>query len=417
MSQNTLPGSEPPAAARSSAATSSPVQPKDGWRQWLGVYALALGCFSFVSTEISPIGLLPEIATGEKVSLGTAGLLVSGFAIVVAISAGPLTAASTAWSRRFLMSLLLCMSIAGDLLASVADQYWVLLLARVIVALAIGVFWSTAAATAVRLVPEKHAVRATTIVIGGLSLAVVAGVPLATWLGQHAGFHAAFAALAVVSLVALVIAGTFLPPLRSDQPSRLADLPAAMRWAPIRVAVAVTALVMTGTFLLFTYITPYLEHVTGIRAGAIAILLVVVGGAGVVGTFGIAPLIRRNFERSLLGAIALLAVSLIALWVFGHIDWLTIALLVPWGAAYGAQPVLLQTWVFRETAASGTRPEAASSLYVSAYNAAIAIGAFVGSLIVDSAGARLVALLGGLLALAALIITLAHVHHRHGHAE
>jgi predicted MFS family arabinose efflux permease len=405
MSQTALEGPAPSAGSPSRA----------GWRQWLGVFALALGCFSFVTTELSPVGLLPQIATGLRTSVGTAGLLVSGFAIVVAISAAPLTVLTTAWSRRFLMSMLLFMSIAGDLLASVADQFWVLLLARVIVALAIGVFWSTAAGTAVRLVPEEHAVRATAIVIGGLSLAAVLGVPLATWFGQHAGWHAAFAALAAVSLVAMVLAAAFVPPLRSDHPSRLGDLRVAIRWAPIRVAVAVTALVMTGTFLLFTYITPYLQNVTGIRTGAIAILLVIYGAAGVVGTFGIAPLIRRSFERSLLGALALIAVSLLALWASGHIDWLTIVLLVPWGAAYGALPVLLQTWVFRETAASGTRPEAASSLYVGAYNAAIAVGAFVGSLIVDSAGAHLVALVGGLLAVAALITTLTGAHRHHSH--
>ncbi|HJZ35915.1 MAG TPA: MFS transporter [Solirubrobacterales bacterium] len=374
-----------------------------GIRGWLGVYALALGCFCFVSTELSPVGLLPQIAGGLGTSDGTAGLLVSGFAIVVALTVAPLTILAGGMSRRSLITLLLGACLAGNLLASVASSYPILLLARIIVALAIGAFWSTAAGTAVRLVPERDSVRATSIVMGGLSLAAVLGVPMATWLGRHAGWHAAFAGLAVVSLVAMLTTFALLPHLAPTGGRRgTASLRRALESAPIRSAIMVTGLVMTGTFLLFTFITPFLTEVTGL-GGGIAILLVVYGGAGVLGTLGIAPIIRHGFERALTGVLLLMAASLFGLWLVGSLPAPTVALLVFWGAAYGALPVLLQTWVFRETARSGIDAEAATSLYVGAYNAAIAIGSFAGALIVDAVGPRPIAVVGAACATAALV--------------
>jgi predicted MFS family arabinose efflux permease len=384
-----------------------------GWRGWLGVLALSLGCFSFVSTELSPVGLLPQIAGGLHTSVGTAGLLVTGFALVVALSAAPLTVLVGGLSRRRLMALLLLASTVGNVVASLAEQYWLLLAARIMVALAIGVFWSTAAGTADRLVPERHSVRATTVVIGGLSLAAVIGVPLATALGQAAGWHAAFAALAATSFVAMLTALAVLPPLRVKRSTGISELRKTLAHGPIRTTVAVTGLTMTGTFLLFTYITPYLERVAGVGDSAIALLLVLYGAAGVIGTFGIAPLIARSFERSLITALSVLAASITLIWALGGVSWLAIVLLVPWGAAYGSLPVLLQTWVFRETAAAGIGNETASSLYVGAYNAAIAVGSFGGSLILNGAGPRPLGLVGGVLAAAAVVRAVTGVHQTH----
>lgn len=372
------------------------------WRQWLGVLALGVGCFSFVSTELSPVGLLPQIGAGLGSSDGVVGLLVSGFAIVVALTASPLTAMTHKLSRKALMVTLLVTATVGNVIAAVAQEYWQLLIARILVALAIGVFWSTASGVAVRLVPTRHGVRATSVVIGGLALAQVAGVPLATALGQHSGWHAAFVALSIVSFVALVVAAVVIPPLPSTSSGR-GELGRSLRSAPIRTAAAVTGLVMTGTFLLFTYITPFLRDVTGVGEAGVTTLLVVYGAAGVAGTFGITPLIKRSFRGSLIGSLVVLAASVILLWVTGQVTWLAVILLVTWGASYGALPVLMQTWVFQETAANDESPEAASSLYVAAYNGAIAIGALVGALLVDTTGVRLLALVGGLVAIAALV--------------
>lgn len=383
---------------------------RTGWVQWLGVLALGIGCFSFVSTELAPVGLLPQIGAGLGTSDGVVGLLVSGFAIVVALTASPLTAMTSKLSRRTLMITLLITATAGNVIAAIAQEYWQLLIARILVALAIGVFWSTASGVAVRLVPAHHAVRATSVVIGGLALAQVAGVPLATWLGQHAGWHAAFIALSIVSFVALIVAASVIPPLPSTQTGGASELVRSLRSAPIRTAAIVTALVMTGTFLIFTYITPFLQSVAGLDEAGVTTLLVVYGAAGVLGTFGIAPLIKKSLRGSLIGTLVVLAASLILLWGAGSVMWLTIVLLATWGASYGALPVLMQTWVFQETATNGESPEAASSLYVAAYNGAIAIGAFVGALLIDSTGVRLVALVGGLVAVVALVRAMVPAH-------
>lgn len=138
-------------------------------RAWLAVAGLALGVFSFVTTETLPIGLLPSIADGTSVSLGTAGFLVTGFAALAAVTAAPLTALTGRVDRKWLLVALMVLYIAGNLMAAVVDGYALLLTARLIVALAHGVFWSIAVSIAVRLVPERHAVRATSVVLGGIS--------------------------------------------------------------------------------------------------------------------------------------------------------------------------------------------------------------------------------------------------------
>lgn len=265
-------------------------------RAWLAVTALALGTFSFVTTETLPIGLLPSIGAGMDVSVGTAGFLVTGFAAVAAITAAPLTTLCGRIDRKWLLAGLLVLYVAGNLLAVIATSYGVLLGARVLVALAHGVFWSIAAAIAVRLVPERHAVRATALVLGGISLASVLGVPLGTMIGQRSGWHTSFAAVAAIGFVVLVAVLFLLPSLPAQGTGSLAALPRVLRNSRMRAAVAVTALVMIGHFLAFTYITPYLEQVTDISEGMVGVLLLVFGAAGFMRQ------LRRGRRRRPLGA-------------------------------------------------------------------------------------------------------------------
>ncbi|HQS46982.1 MAG: hypothetical protein B7Y12_13570 [Rhizobiales bacterium 24-66-13] len=373
----------------------------------LAVIALSLGTFAFVSTALMPIGILPQMAEGVGVSLGQAGFLVTGFALLVAMAATPLTAATRRWNRKWLMLSLLLACTLGNVLTYFSQSYPMLLASRLIVAAAIGIFWSTAASMAVRIVPEKHAVRATSAVYGGLALASVLGIPAGTFLGNYAGWRIVFVVLAILSFAVFIKMWLTLPDLAASHDGNHCTVAEAWRERPLRAAVCVTALIMTANFLAFTYIAPFLEQVTGFQTSWIGGLLLAYGAAGLAGNFGIAPIMARGYRPTLFVTMIVLIASFAALTFAGANQGLVIALLLIWGAAYTALPVLMQTWVFK-AAAHLDGPEAPSSLYVSAYNGAIAAGALVGGVIVDHAGPWSIMPISAVIGIPALLIALKH---------
>ncbi|MGW3648187.1 MFS transporter [Streptomyces sp. NPDC000878] len=370
-------------------------------RGWLAVVGLALGVFSFVTTETLPIGLLPAIADGTSVSVGTAGFLVSGFAGVAALTAAPLTVLAGRVDRKWLLVGLMVVYIIGNLLAAAASGYALLLTARIIVALAHGVFWSIAVSIAVRLVPERHTVRATSLVLGGISLASITGTPLGTAVGQSAGWQVAFLCVGILGFLVLAATLLFMPALPARGSGSLSALPHVLRHRALRVAIGVTALIMSGHFLAFTYVTPYLEEVTGVRSSLIGVLLLVFGVAGLVGNFAAGALVGRNLRATLIGSTGLLSVVMVVMYAGGAGLPLAVTMLVCWGLLYAALPVALQTWVLRLVPEES---EAASSLYVAAFNGAIGAGSFIGALIVDASGPRPTMLATAAFAFAAMLL-------------
>ncbi|MFD7083171.1 MFS transporter [Streptomyces sp. NPDC059918] len=395
QSSTTSPATAPPGPA----AAAPPGSP---WRSWLAVIGLALGVFSFVTTETLPIGLLPSIAEGTGVSQGSAGFLVTGFAVLAAVTAAPLTALTGRVDRKWLLVGLMVLYVAGNFMAAAVSGYALLLTARLIVALAHGVFWSVAVSIAVRLVPERHAVRATSVVLGGISLASVAGTPLGTAVGQSAGWHAAFVCVGFLGFLVLGASLLFMPALPAKGSGSLAALRHVLRHRPLRVAVGVTALIMSGHFLAFTYVAPFLEEVTGVRPSLVGALLLVFGAAGLAGNFAAGAVVGRALRTSIIGCTGLLAVVMGVMYAGGASGPLVITMLVCWGVLYAALPVALQTWVMRLVPEES---EAASSLYVAAFNGAIGVGSFIGGLIIDSNGPRLAMIVAGAFALAAMLTT------------
>lgn len=390
-----------------SAAFIGDIRRRSPLAEALAVGALSLGTFAFVSTELMPIGILPQMAEGVGVSLGQAGFLVTGFALLVAIAATPLTAATRRWNRKWLMLSLLLACTLGNVLTYFAQSYAVLLASRLIVAAAIGIFWSTAASMAVRIVPERHAVRATSAVYGGLALASVLGIPAGTFLGNYAGWRTVFVALAVLSFAVFAKMWLTLPNLAAREDGAHSTVAEAWREPSLRAAVFVTALIMTANFLAFTYIAPFLEQIAGFETSWIGGLLLAYGAAGLVGNFAIAPIMARGFRPALLVTMLVLIGSLAALGVAGTNRPLAIALLLIWGAAYTSLPVLMQTWVFK-AASHLNGPEAPSSLYVAAYNGAIAAGALFGGVIVDHAGPWSIMPISAVIGVPAVLIALKH---------
>lgn len=367
------------------------------------VLALSLGCFTFVSTELMPVGVLPMMAEGLHVSLGAAGYLITIFAFMVALTAAPLTSLLGGLNRKVLMAGLLAVCCIGNLVTFLAPGYFVVFLGRILVAAAIGVFWSTAVVTAVHMVSSRNAVRATSIVFGGVSLAAVLGIPAGTMLGDMYSWRAVFAALSVLSLLVFTIVAWSVPAVRISKTAKRGAMSSVLKSGPLLAVFGITALVVTGNFLAYTYVTPYLEQIAGQSPAQISMLLLVYGVAGVVTNFAIGPF-ASSAPRTSLGLVtALFTLSLACTnSASGNTTAIFIAL-AAWGAAYGALPVLLQTLVFKEASRIPGAADAATAINVSVFNAAIGLGSLLGGMLINLAGPHPIPYLSACFGLAGLI--------------
>ncbi|MCG5214086.1 MFS transporter [Streptosporangium sp. KLBMP 9127] len=366
---------------------------------WLAVISVSVGTFAVVTTEMLPVGLLSSIGATLDVSDGRAGLMVTVPGLVAAFAAPAVTVAAGRLDRRLVLGVLISLLAAANLLAALSPSFPVMLLARVLSGVTVGGFWAIAVGLAVRLVPERSVGTATAMIFSGISVASVAGVPAGSLIGEVAGWRAAFTAMGILSLAVLAAIALLVPPLPTAQPIRFRQLTGPLGDPRLRAGLITTALVVTGHFAAYTYVTPVLRDVSGVAQGLISALLLVYGVAGVAGNFAAGWAAPRDLRGTLLTIIVLLAAAMPLIPALGPGTAGVIALLVVWGLAYGGVSVSLQTWM---VSSAPQNPEASSALFVFAFNLAIALGALVGGLVVDAAGPSGAMWFGGLLALAAL---------------
>ena len=245
-------------------------------RSTLGLYALTLGAFAIGTTEFVPVGLLPEIARDLHVSIPAAGFLVTGYALGVAIGAPVFTLALSRVNRKAVLMLMLLFFIAGNATAALANNYGLLLLARILAAFNHGTFFGVGAVVAEALVPKERSASAISTMFLGLTVALVMGVPFGAFVGQHFGWHAPFALIALIGVLALVGVWLFVPSIESRQRFLAAEL-RTLASGPVLLALLTTLLGFGGVFVLFTYISPLLEQVSGFSPPAVAALLVLFG--------------------------------------------------------------------------------------------------------------------------------------------
>ncbi|CAB3805435.1 MFS transporter [Pararobbsia alpina] len=335
------------------------------------------GAFVAQTTEYLPIGLLPQIGHSLGVSDGSVGVLVTGYAWLAALTAIPFTLATNRLDRRTLFLGLLAVIAVANLFATVSPSYAMLAGVRIVTALTHGVFWSILAAFATRLVPEMPANRALAWAFGGISLAVVAGVPLATAIGQWAGWRAAFGFFAVLAAI-MLLAGMLLLPSVPGQ-GHEADLGFPHGNVPLYGAALATALIVAAHFCSYTYVVPLLTAVAGVPDPRLSLLLFVFGLAGTAGTIIAGWAGQRPSATALVAAIGIV-VSLALMMLAGRrpsAAWLEMAL---WGGSISALTVGLQGWILKF---APERADAASALYVAAFNIGIGSGAMIGGLSLD----------------------------------
>ncbi|MEU9707129.1 MFS transporter [Streptomyces sp. NPDC047967] len=378
-----------------------PVPPHNGWP---GVAALALGTFTVVTSEMLPVGLLTPMGRSLGVPEGVAGLTLTITGLVAALSAPVLVPLLGRADRRTALCALVAVLVVGNLGAAWAPDFTTMVLARVLVGVGMGGVWAVAAGLAVRLVPAQSAGTATSLVFSGIAVASVLGVPAGTYLGDLAGWRAAFLAAAGLGAVVLAAAAVLLPRLPAEPAVPLAGALRLTREPRLRTGLLVVGFLVTGHFAAYTYVRPVLEDVSGVGAGTIGVLLLVYGIAGVAGNFLAGAGAARSPRATLLVIGTVLALTVAALPWLGGSPALAAALMVLWGLGYGGVSVSTQTWVL--LAAPAAR-EAASSLFVAVFNAAIALGALAGGLVADGVGVTAVTVTGAALVAGALVTTAA----------
>ncbi|QCT00996.1 major facilitator superfamily MFS_1 [Paenibacillus algicola] len=391
--------SNPAALPASKAGT-----PSSRW----ALFALAVSAFGIGTTEFVPVGLLSSIADDMSIRITLAGLLISIYAVGVAAGAPVLTALTNRMSRKSLLLSLMVLFIVGNTAAALSQSFALLLTARVVTAFAHGVFFSIGSTIAVQLVPAEKKASAIALMFTGLTVATVTGVPLGTYIGQGFGWRATFAGVAGLGVIALLALSVLIPKnLKQPPPAKFQDMLRLLTHPSILTGLGMTALGYGGTFVAFTYLTPMLQDVVGLKPSAVGIVLLIYGLAVAAGNEIGGRWANRNPVSALRYMFIIQAAVLILM-----------SLVIPFRVAGLAAVILMGLFAFMNVPglqlytvqmAEKYVPSAvdvASALNIAAFNVGIALGATIGGIAVDTIGIRHTPWIGSLMVLAAAALAI-----------
>ncbi|MCS4274876.1 DHA1 family inner membrane transport protein [Mycetocola sp. BIGb0189] len=351
----------------------------------LALYALAIGGFGIGLTEFGILGLLPEVATDFGVSETTAGYLISGYALSVALGAVLLTAALLRFDQKKALLGLMILFIAGNLVSALATDYSMMLVGRILAALCHGAFFGIGTVVATGLVTAERKAAAIATMFAGLTIANVAGVPLGTLLGQAAGWRSTFWAITIIGIVSFISIMILVPNTshsgEKPAPGVLRREIAAFTNPQVWYSIVLTILGFGGMFGAFTYIAFTLTDVSGFVTGAVPWLLIVFGAGMVIGNIISGKLTDRFPARTLLASFIGLTIVLALFAAFAQSPIITIAaLFLMGGFGFGTVPPL-QMRIMSHAAAA---PTLASGANVAAFNIGNAVGAWLGGLTIGA---------------------------------
>ncbi|MGG5773322.1 MFS transporter [Bacillus subtilis] len=369
--------------------------------------ALAVSAFAIGTTEFISVGLLPLIADDLDIPVTTAGLTVSLYALGVTFGAPILTSLTSSMSRKTLLLWIMFIFIAGNTMAATASSIGILLVARVISAFSHGVFMSIGSTIAADIVPEDKRASAISIMFTGLTVATVTGVPFGTFIGQQFGWRFAFMVIIAVGIIAFITNGILVPSkLRKGTKTTMRDQLKLVTNSRLLLLFVITALGYGGTFVVFTYLSPLLQEVTGFKAGTVAVILLGYGIAIAIGNMIGGKLSNRNpiaalFYMFIVQAIVLFVLTFTAPYqAAGLITILCMGLL-----AFMNVPGLQVYVVMLAERFVPSAVDVASAMNIAAFNAGIALGSYLGGVITDSIGLIHTAWIGGLMVAGAVILT------------
>ncbi|ESN30437.1 sugar efflux transporter [Enterobacter sp. MGH 37] len=362
---------------------------------WLRVVTLAIAAFIFNTTEFVPVGLLSDIADSFQMETAQVGIMLTIYAWVVALMSLPFMLLTSQMERRKLLIGLFVLFIASHVLSFMAWNFTVLVMSRIGIAFAHAVFWSITASLAIRLAPAGKRAQALSLIATGTALAMVLGLPIGRIVGQYFGWRTTFFAIGMGALVTLVCLIKLLPALPSEHSGSLKSLPLLMRRPALLSIYLLTVIVVTAHYTAYSYIEPFVQVVAGFSANFATLLLLILGGAGIIGSVLFGKLGNQHASLLVSGAIGLLLLMPAA----GSENHLAILSLF-WGVAIMIIGLGMQVKVL---ALAPDATDVAMSLFSGIFNLGIGAGALVGNQISLHVSMSAIGYLGAIPALVALI--------------
>lgn len=376
-------------------------------RNNLFIFILTLGVFGILNTEMGVIGILPQIAEQFNVSVSQAGLLVSLFALAVAISGPILPLVFSRFNRRGVMLLVLGVFVIGNIFSIFATNFTFAIIARVIPAFLHPVYISIALTAAASSVSEKEIPKAVSKVIMGVSAGIVLGVPITTFIASIASIDAAMTFFAIVNAVAFIGVLLFVPSMpvreRLSYGSQLRVLKKAITWQSIVAIIFVNA----ATAGVYSYFAEYLATITHISGKGLSLMLVIFGVASLIGNVLGGRLLSRNAIKSVMIYPFVFGVVYIFLFFMGQFTVPMFIIVVIWGVLYAIASNISQYWI---TSAAPEAPEFANGLFLTSGNLGVTIGTTVGGLFISGMGVRYIVVGGLLFLILSLVFILLRIY-------
>lgn len=376
-----------------------------GWgaKTWIAMLGMLATSFALVSAEFLPAGLLTPMARDLGISEGTAGQVVTATALVGALAALYSNVLIGKLNRKAVLMGLSVLAIASNLLATFATEFWLLLVGRAGLGIALSAFWALSVAVVARLVGTGAIGRGTAMVSLGVSLATIAAPSMGAIVGDWLGWRTAMGVTAALSGVALILQFFGLPSMPANSSNSLGDMARLLKRRGVQLGMLAIILLMAGHMTGSVYVRPFLEEVAALSTGMIALVLAGFGAAAVVGTVAGGKLADIDASRALAATGGIMALAALALVVWGSHLTAAFSFSALWGFAFGMAPVALQANLSRSATDA---LETSGSLMVVSFQVAIMLGALVGGYIVDTFSAvtnlAVTALLAGLTLLLAL---------------
>ena len=370
-------------------------------RIWSSILCLALAAFIFNTTEFVPVGLLPNIAESFSMDVAHAGLLLTIYAWAVSLLSLPLTVLTAKMERRKLLIFLFCLFIASHILAGFAWSFYSLMVARIGIACAHAVFWAITTPLAVRLAPNGKKAKAMGFIVVGTSMATVLGIPIGTMIGQLVGWRVTFLCIGFIAFCVMASLLYLLPAVPSMNTISLKAIPKVLKRPVLLNIYLLTAIIITGHFTAYTYITPFMLNVGGFSEQIVVSLLLAVGFSGMIGSLIFAKYAEPHPTAILVMPVILLIICLLSLYVCSFSLITAILQGMVWGLAITIIGMVMQSKVID---AAPDAADIATSVYSGIYNIGIGGGAFVGSQVLVYLSTHYIGFVGAIFVIIALIL-------------
>ncbi|MGN4782578.1 MFS transporter [Bacillus cereus group sp. MYBK217-2] len=361
----------------------------------LALISLMISTFAIGTTEFIIMGILPDVPKDLNVSISSTGLLVTGYAIGVAIGAPLLTALTGKMQRKKLLLMLMLLFVIGNTLCVVAPTYEFLLVSRVLAAFAHGTFFGVGSVVASRLVPPEKQSSAVAMIFTGVSVANIIGVPLGTFVGQSLGWRASFWIIGALGVVAILCITKFIPQIALTSVPSFRQEIRVLKKPQVQLTLLMTILSFVGVFAAFTYIAPTLTDITEFSASAITTILLLYGLGLTIRNTVAGRLSDWKPMPTIIGMLALLTLVMGSFYITSEYKILAVITVFLWGfTSFGHVPGLQMRVIAKAKGA----PNIAASLNISAFNLGIALGSFVGGVVINtSLGLKAIPLIAALL--------------------